>query len=717
MCHGEAVEIWIPETPSDALDTIGRADLVLSARLHGLIFAAAQGVASVALSYEVKVQSYMAEIDQAWASMSLDELVAGQLPERIDQAWARRDQTRAAVQGRVGALRQAAQRNFQLARELVAQPRGPSMLNSGALLFASMTIVNAGNYLFNLVLGRWLGPAAFADLSLIITLFLMVTLITATLQTISAKFAAMYSADGDSERVDALRRSLGRGAWLFGIALFGALALGAPIWQAFFHSASAWPFVMLGVGLPFYFALGVDRGVLQGRMRFGGLALSYQAEMWVRLVAAMSLVALGWATYGAVAGLTLSLVATWWVGHRLAGPAAKSRPAAGLDAPERRKIVAFAGPVIAALIGQVLINNSDIIIVKHFFDAEPAGHYAALSLIGRIVFFATASVVAMMFPIVAQKQQRGESHRHLLWLALGLVAAVSAGVFAATLLVPELLVRVLFGAAYLPIAPLLWLYAVATMLYALANVVINYRLSAGEGGGSTLAIVAGAAQVAGLWLFHGSLREVVLVQIVLMVGLFVALLGQDWRLARRDKGEELKTKQERPAPDSIFRRSSLAVRRRWRSLLLGGITLAVLLMMWQAASAAPPAGGNPAQQQVKLILPSLRDSETESAAGAYIPGVGAVLTLDLVRGPNSLPDKSSFLGTRDWAVYLMGAFGPKLDAVPPGETIAISVNFYDFDDRQYRQLVITSRAADVADSARYTIWLEGRPFDQAVTQQ
>jgi hypothetical protein len=166
----------------------------------------------------------------------------------------------------------------------------------------------------------------------------------------------------------------------------------------------------------------------------------------------------------------------------------------------------------------------------------------------------------------------------------------------------------------------------------------------------------------------------------------------------------------------MFRRSSLAVRRRWRSLLLGSVALAVLLLMWQAATAAAPAGGNPVQQQIKQILPSLRDSEAEHAAGAYIPGIGAVLTLDLVRGPNSLPDKSANAGTRDWAVYVMGAFGPRLDAVPPDESIAISVNFFDFDDRQYRQLVIVSRAADIADSAKYTIWLDGLPFDQAIAR-
>jgi hypothetical protein len=430
----------------------------------------------------------------------------------------------------------------------------------------------------------------------------------------------------------------------------------------------------------------------------------------------MSLVALGWATYGAVAGLTLSLVATWLVGQRLARPAAKSRPAAGLDAPERRKVLALAGPVIAALIGQVLINNSDIIIVKHFFAAEPAGHYAALSLIGRIVFFATASVVAMMFPIVAQKQQRGEPHRHLLWTALGLVAAVSAFVFAATLLIPELMVRMLFGAAYLPIAPLLWLYALATGLYALANVVVNYRLSASAGSGSGLAVAAGVAQVAGLWFFHDTLLQIVLVQVFLMGGLFAALLVWDWWLNGQTKDQGPKTKEAQSAPPSVVRPSSSVFRRRWRSLLFGTMTLMVLLLMWQVARAEAPSASHPAQQQIMQIMPSLIDSEAEHASGAYIPGMGAVLTLDMIRGPNALADKPSYLGTRDWAIYLMQTFGPQLNAVPPDERIAMSVDFYDYTDTVYHQLVITTRAGDAADPAKYTLWLDGKGFDEASAQ-
>lgn len=410
------------------------------------------------------------------------------------------------------------------------QAASGGFLSGSLLLLISMTIVNGGNYLFNLVLGRWLGPAAFAELSLIVTLMLVITLITATVQTVAAKFAAIHAADDDDQAMASLRGWLGRWAWIVGLVFAVGLGAASPWLAAFFQMRSAWPFVILAVGLPLYFAQGVDRGILQGQIRFTPLSLSYQAEMWVRLVVGISLVALGFAVNGAVAGLTLSFVGTWLVALQ----GRKGLPkAVALTPNQRRAILLFAWPVGMALIGQILINNSDILIVKRFFDPAAAGQYAALALIGRIVFFATWSVVTALFPIVAQRHQRGEPHRQLFYVSLGLVLGVSGVIILAAVFVPNLIVGLLFGDAYLEIASLLWLYAVATGFYALSNVVITYRLSIGSNKGSYVAVVGGVAQVLGVWLFHTTLFQVVMVQIYVMGSMTLVLLLWDGWLAWR----------------------------------------------------------------------------------------------------------------------------------------------------------------------------------------
>jgi O-antigen/teichoic acid export membrane protein len=425
-------------------------------------------------------------------------------------------------------------RTFDLAAipdrfELAAPSPMPraGLLRGGALLFASATLVNAGNYLFNLILGRWLGPAAFADLSLIVTLFLVTSFLTAGVQTPAARFSAIFAAERNLASIAGLRRLSLRLALLIGLGLAAVFALGAPLWTSFFSASSPISFILFGLFVPFFLLQGVDRGLLQGRTRFGFLAGTYQVEMWSRLLLSLAFVALGWGVNGAVGGIAFSFVAAWLIARRVAADLPAAQP---LAPALRREVLLFTGPVLVAQLGQILINNSDVLIVRRFFPAEEAGLYASLALTGRIVFFATWSVVTAMFPIVAQRFSRGQPHRHLLFVSLAAVLAGSLIIVAAAYLFPEAIVQALFGPAYLAIAPLLWVYALATMFYALANVVINYRLSIGSTGGTYLAIAAGVAQVALLWTFHASLSQVVLIQLALMAGLFVVLIA--WDLAR-----------------------------------------------------------------------------------------------------------------------------------------------------------------------------------------
>ena len=397
--------------------------------------------------------------------------------------------------------------------------------SASALLMLSMTVVNAGNYVYNLIMGRWLGPSLFADLSLIVTLLLVVTFLTAPIQMTAARYSAIHTADGDNQTLASIRRFIWFVALSLGLLLTVFFAALAPLLQKFFHTQSFLSFIIFGAAMPFAMLQSVERGMLQGRTNFKILAISYQVEMWSRLLISIGLVALGLSVDGAVTGISLSFFFTWLVARSAVhGLGTKE----SITKETRQDLLTFAAPVLVSQLGQILINNSDVILVKRFFETTEAGQYAALALIGRIVFFATWSVVTTMFPIVAQKQKMGEPHGHLLWISLGIVLGVSTPVVLLTLAAPEFVVTILFGEKYIGVASLLWLYALATSLYAMANVVINYRLSLGMGKETGFAIAAGIAQVAGIILFHRSLEQVVFVQVAVMAGLFLSLLWKNF---------------------------------------------------------------------------------------------------------------------------------------------------------------------------------------------
>ncbi|MGI8484752.1 MAG: oligosaccharide flippase family protein, partial [Thermomicrobiales bacterium] len=393
------------------------------------------------------------------------------------------------------------------------------LLSGGIFLFASSALVNVGNYGFNLLFGRWLGPERFSDLTLIITLVLLTSFTTSTLGMIAARFAARAAAAGDLAEVASYRHWLGRMGWGAGIAVSLVLMIGARQLQSFFHTASFWPFVILGSAIPLFFVQGVDRGILQGQTHFRRLSLSYQAEMWTRLLCGVLLVGLGFGVSGAVGAIAASFVATWIVAKTGVGGLP---PKGVLSASARREVLLFALPVLTTLFGEILINHSDILIAKRFFSAEDAGHYSALSLIGRVVFFASWPIAAIVFPLVTQRAHQNKSHRWLLFLSLGVVVTIGGSITLVTAIAPELVIRTLFGPAYISVAPLLWIYAAATTLYTIANAIVSYQLALGKGFGSILALLAGVFQVLLLWTFHNSLRQMVIVQFEIMVVLLAA---------------------------------------------------------------------------------------------------------------------------------------------------------------------------------------------------
>lgn len=111
-------EIVVPATTQEALRLISGAELVVSARLHGLIFAAVAGVAGLGLDYEPKVRGVMADAGQAEACVSLPELAAGRLPAAIDALWPRREEVGQALAAYARVARERAARSFELLADL-----------------------------------------------------------------------------------------------------------------------------------------------------------------------------------------------------------------------------------------------------------------------------------------------------------------------------------------------------------------------------------------------------------------------------------------------------------------------------------------------------------------------------------------------------------------------------------------------------------------------
>src|SRR5215472_16935983 len=387
------------------------------------------------------------------------------------------------------------------------------ILRGSVLMLVGIAIVSAFNFGYNVAMARMLGPAEFGHASAAVTLLMLVSAITLAFQLVCAKFVARNQSPGARK---SLVQSLLKRAWVVGFALAATMALGSNALAQYLRLPTPWIVLILTFGIAFYVPLGVKRGELQGDCAFPRLAGNFILEVVVKFGGALVLVGLGFGVNGAVIAIAASVILAYFLPPTEQNIFRRQGEAC-IPASFREGMQA-----IVFFVGQVIINNIDILLVKHFFAPELAGMYAAVALVGRVLYFASWSVVSAMFPVSAGAKTE-EHDASLLVVPLLLVVCLAVGFILLMTFLPGLIVHFIFGAGYREAEPLLSLYAAATGLYSLSVVLMAYEMSRRIASTGWVQLFFSGAIVAGITLFHSNLREVILVQIVLMVLLLIVV--------------------------------------------------------------------------------------------------------------------------------------------------------------------------------------------------
>ena len=338
-----------------------------------------------------------------------------------------------------------------------------------------------------------------------------------TFQIVTTKYCVLFEKDEKKKFISGLFRI----STIIGIVIGFFFIYFSNNLQLLFHTETSTMFQLFGVGIPVYFVMSVNRGVYQGDNKLFCLSYTYIAEMIARL--SITLILILFATQYPITilvstGITLSLFCGLF-------PIKKSfflKPTIEREIVlEIKPIVTFFALTAFYELTQIIINNSDVILVKHFFNNEQAGYYASLALIGRVVYFVTWIFVMLLLPKVIKLKKDGIETSPILTKYVSVIALFSLSIVFVTYLIPEIVVFMMFGEDYLSIAPLLWKYALATALFAVANVFAYYFLSLSNYLPVVLSAFFGIVQIVLILLFHSSLEVVVHMQIIAMASLLL----------------------------------------------------------------------------------------------------------------------------------------------------------------------------------------------------
>lgn len=392
-------------------------------------------------------------------------------------------------------------------------------VSSEQLFMISVLIVNGGNYLYNLLLGRILGPEHFADAAVLITFLLILSFVAMTFQLVIAKFSILF-------RVKTFNRfmsSMYKIALIIGVSLGVLIIISSSELQILFNTSSSSMFVVFGFGVPLYFFMSINRGVFQGKKEFTSLSITYQTEMLSRLLITLGLILIFGIKFPVIIafGIIISFVFGMIPFKLKFFPLHKRFR---IREVYIKQIKSFFLLTAFYELTQVVINNSDILLVKHYFESYDAGLYASLALIGRMVYFIAWMFVMLLLPKVIELKKDGKRTSPVLFKYIGYITFLSCVIISSCALFPETIVHLLFGESYLEISSLLWKYALATSLFAISNIFAYYYLSLDKYIPVIISGVFGILQVVLIIWFHETLEQVVHMQILAMLILLVVQL-------------------------------------------------------------------------------------------------------------------------------------------------------------------------------------------------
>ncbi len=399
------------------------------------------------------------------------------------------------------------------------------VLSGSAIMLLSSVFVGVMNLIYNFAVAHQLGADKFGHASVVYTVLMLLSSVTLSFQLICSKFVAR--SDSQAERI-AIYKLLHRRSWIIGLSVGLLLFMSSSAIAHYLNLPSPLLVRVLALGTVFYIPLGTRRGFMQGTYDFVPLAVNFVLEVVIKLIGAVVLISAGYGVDGVVGAISASVIVAYFVAlprkhHSVEVKQATLR--AGME--EGVQAVIF-------FIGQVIINNLDIVLVKHFFDATQAGVYAAIALIGRVVYMLSWSVVSSMFPFSAGVRSGERDGRAVLSTALLLAGGISTLFIFGAWLAPPGLWHVLLGSGFPAegrhfYSSLLVLYAVTTSIYALSVVLMTYEISRKIGNVSWLQLGFSAAIIIGIYLFHHTLQNVIVVQLVVMLILLFVVASPFFR--------------------------------------------------------------------------------------------------------------------------------------------------------------------------------------------
>lgn len=386
-------------------------------------------------------------------------------------------------------------------------------------IFICSLITNAAGYFFHFFVGRILGPASYGVLGALLTILYIINVPFNTIQTTIANFTSQLITGHNKEAVKRLLTASLKKIFIYSFVVFLVYVLLSKFIAKFLKIDETSLVVLSGLLFIVSLLLAVTWGVMQGLQFFKSLGYSMIIQGIIKLVFGLIFVLVGFAVKGAIFAIILSYLIPFF----LTLITLRLYVGKGEKMHNTKDIFGYSIPVLIAMMSITLMFSLDIFLVKHFFTEIEAGYYAALAMLGKVIYFGSISIVYVMFPKVVELNAKKMKTKHILFKSLLIVLLFCITSVLFYYIFPEFTVNMLFGNEYIGIVPLLGRFAIFMSLLSLVYVLIFYNLSLQRKSFIYILVLFNILEVVLLYIYNSSINQVVNMLFYLSFILFIVM--------------------------------------------------------------------------------------------------------------------------------------------------------------------------------------------------
>ncbi|KKQ96299.1 MAG: hypothetical protein A3G66_02175 [Candidatus Levybacteria bacterium RIFCSPLOWO2_12_FULL_39_17] len=357
------------------------------------------------------------------------------------------------------------------------------LISGSSIIFLGLFSSYFVHYLFNLAMGRLLKPAEYGLVTSLVSVTILFAVFQASLTGIFAKFSAKFNALKDQGALLGLFNQGFKFTFIFSMIIVGILLIFFKPFMDFLHISD---FRMVALTYFYIFlsiVASVPNGLLQGEIRVYLFSFLNIFGALLKILLGIVFVLIGLKAYGAMFAIVVSAFIPYVLSIIIIRKGIKKNAAGDskVDASFIKELKGYSLKFFLATLGITVFTSIDTIFARHFFSPVLAGQYAALSLMGKSIFYFTSPIHFVLFPLVAQKKEKKEKVAEILVLGASLVALTSVAASFFYFLFPGLVLAIFFpNPEYKMLIPYLGPFSLFIIVFSLAYLLNNYLLSLGK---------------------------------------------------------------------------------------------------------------------------------------------------------------------------------------------------------------------------------------------